>query len=251
MCTDVRRDGTTMTGQGCKPRQLSRTRIVPVSQASFIPSSILLLGPTGSGKTPLGQSLERNGFLGTRCRHFDFGCELRGINSSVAPPAIFSRRELGIVRRVLESGALLEDRQFGIAMKTLACFLSRKRVRPDELLLLNGLPRHTGQARRMTRLVNIVLVLYLDCPDCMVFDRISGNAGGDRTHRTDDNEAAVKVRLNAFRKRTLPLVDYYRKKHVPVVRLRVDIGTGTESALRQLRDLAGSIYPAIKQGDKG
>ena len=41
------------------------------------PSAILLLGPTGSGKTPLGELMERRGFGGRRCRHFDLGDRLR------------------------------------------------------------------------------------------------------------------------------------------------------------------------------
>ncbi len=44
-----------------------------------IPKAILLLGPTGSGKTPLGQALEKKGLAGRRCVHFDFGANLREI----------------------------------------------------------------------------------------------------------------------------------------------------------------------------
>ena len=39
--------------------------------------AILLLGPTGSGKSPLGDELEANGLNGRRCLHFDFGRRLR------------------------------------------------------------------------------------------------------------------------------------------------------------------------------
>jgi hypothetical protein len=35
--------------------------------------AILPLGPTGSGKTPLGDYLEERGLFGRRCVHFDFG----------------------------------------------------------------------------------------------------------------------------------------------------------------------------------
>ncbi|MCX7427258.1 MAG: hypothetical protein NTW96_16720 [Planctomycetia bacterium] len=41
--------------------------------------AMLLLGPTGSGKTPLGDLLERRGLGGRRCVHFDFGAHLRRI----------------------------------------------------------------------------------------------------------------------------------------------------------------------------
>ena len=41
--------------------------------------AIVLLGPTGSGKTPLGDLIERCGLWGAPCLHFDFGACLRSI----------------------------------------------------------------------------------------------------------------------------------------------------------------------------
>jgi len=37
--------------------------------------AILLIGPTGSGKTPLGDWLQAYGFCGHRCHRFDFGAK--------------------------------------------------------------------------------------------------------------------------------------------------------------------------------
>ncbi len=45
----------------------------------MLTNSILLLGPTGAGKSPLGNQMEQNGIRGKRCFHFDFGHELRSI----------------------------------------------------------------------------------------------------------------------------------------------------------------------------
>jgi adenylate kinase family enzyme len=50
-----------------------------LAAATTAREAILLLGPTGSGKTPLGQVLERRGLWGHRCSHFDFGDNLREI----------------------------------------------------------------------------------------------------------------------------------------------------------------------------
>ena len=44
-----------------------------------LPHALLLIGPTGSGKTPLGELLERSGLWGRPCRHFDFGERMRRI----------------------------------------------------------------------------------------------------------------------------------------------------------------------------
>ena len=43
------------------------------------PQAVVLLGPTGSGKTPLGEWLEAKGLGGRRCHHFDFGTRLRRV----------------------------------------------------------------------------------------------------------------------------------------------------------------------------
>jgi len=43
--------------------------------------AILLVGPTGAGKTPLGEWLQLHGLWGRRCHHFDFGTNLREVAS--------------------------------------------------------------------------------------------------------------------------------------------------------------------------
>ena len=60
--------------------------------------SWLLVGPTGLGKTPPGDELERRGFLGRRCVHLDFGANLRRIAAAPEPEAGFTALELQSVR---------------------------------------------------------------------------------------------------------------------------------------------------------
>ena len=45
-----------------------------------LPMAVLILGSTGSGKTPLGEYIEQNGLNGIKCHHFDFGACLRRIS---------------------------------------------------------------------------------------------------------------------------------------------------------------------------
>ena len=76
--------------------------------------SVLLVGPTGAGKTPLGNLLEKKGLNGKKCRHFDFGANLRAIAGQI-PGARFSLEEIGFIKDKLCSGALLEDKDFPLA----------------------------------------------------------------------------------------------------------------------------------------
>ena len=79
----------------------------------------LLLGPTGAGKTPLGQMIESRGLWGDECLHFDFGANLRRVVDENRPDEVISRADIEFLRGVLASGALLEDEHFPIARRIL------------------------------------------------------------------------------------------------------------------------------------
>jgi adenylate kinase family enzyme len=187
-------------------------------------SAILLLGPTGSGKTPLGEWLERTGLWGRRCFHFDFGANLRLVAEK--GNAALTDRELKIVRDSLETGALLENENFPIAGKILRGFAETRGVKAGDLLVLNGMPRHAGQAKDVDRIVDLQAVVVLECSAEVAWERIRVNAGGDRAGRADDSPAAVKEKLRIFAERTRPLLDHYRAKRVRVQTVRVGLTTG-------------------------
>jgi len=192
--------------------------------------AIVLIGPTGSGKSPLGDLLEGDGLWGRRCIHFDFGAELRTIAAGDRCEA-FDENEVSFVRNVLETGALLEDRDFHIALRAVHAALKAKNADEDCILVLNGLPRHVGQARDLQVVANVRIVVVLNCSAEVVADRISSNAGGDRTGRRDDQTLAVKKRLEIFAERTAPLADYYRRAGAQIHTIEVtETTTGREIA---------------------
>ncbi|MDH4196731.1 MAG: nucleoside monophosphate kinase [Candidatus Aminicenantes bacterium] len=199
------------------------------------PTAVLLLGPTGSGKTPLGRKLEENGLSGRRAIHFDFGAELRSAAAEAGRSAGLDAAELEVVKRSLVSGALLEDEEFPVALKVLRAFLHRLRPTPVDLLVLNGLPRHAGQAERMENLVDIRLVVVLEATAEVAGDRVGRDVGKDRAGRPDDKPADVRRKLELYERRTRPLVETYASRGVTVLRLSV----GTE-------DTAEDIYEAMR-----
>lgn len=177
--------------------------------------AILLVGPTGSGKTPLGDWLQTHGLGGRACRHFDFGAHLRAGTGLTAAEQEF-------VRRVLATGALLENETFYIAEKILRAFMAGHE---GEWLVLNGLPRHVGQAVALERLVNVVAVVQLQADAATIRERLRRNSGGDRAGRVDDDLALVERKLATFARRTLPLVEHYRRRGVPVLPVTVGVAT--------------------------
>jgi adenylate kinase family enzyme len=192
--------------------------------------AILILGPTGSGKTPLGEYLEQFGWNKRSCRHFDFGARLRKIDAGELRIRELGASDRKVIRRLLHDGALLEDHQFHIAAAILRDFM-RRCVRPDQMVVLNGLPRHKGQAAEIARMLRIELVIVLNCAPSVVVARISGNAGGDRTRRSDDSRDQIARKLQWFRKRTKLLSQYYREIGVLIHEVRVTAIMGPEGMI--------------------
>ncbi len=200
----------------------------------------LLVGPTGAGKTPLGRRLEEKGAAGRRCFHFDFGAELRAVAASPGRVPGLAPEDVEVVRRSLATGALLEDHEFTIAVNILRAFLRGRGVGEHDVLVLNGLPRHIGQARMMEDVVRVELVVSLEAAPEVVRERIILDTGGDRVERVDDELHAIRQKLVIFRMRTMPLIAYYDDREVAVVHLAV-------GARMTAEDMLGSLLERLKE----
>jgi adenylate kinase family enzyme len=207
----------------------------PQSEIHGRPKAALLLGPTASGKTPLGDLLESRGLRGRRCVHFDFGARLRLAAEAGPGFGRLDAADLAVIRRSLETGALLENETFPVAGKIFRAFAQDRALSADVLLVLNGLPRHAGQAGDTASLVRVETVVHLRCDADAVRARIRSNAGGDRTGREDDSPGAVEAKLRLFRERSLPLLDFYRARGAQILTLDVGAQTG-----------AGELYAMLE-----
>lgn len=196
--------------------------------------AMVLLGPTGSGKTPLGQQIESRGIAGTKCVHFDFGENLREVVARNSPNETLSQKDIDFLRGVLASGALLEDDQFPLAEQILRSFLASRQAGAQTCVVLNGLPRHLGQAEAIAAFLDVRTVVCLDCSAETVLERLASNVGGDRSLRTDDRLADVRRKLDIYRTRTSPLVDHYRRRGVRIETLEVTPTMTAEDAWKLL-----------------
>jgi adenylate kinase len=186
--------------------------------------AILILGPTGAGKSPLGDWFEAHGLWGRRCHHFDFGAHLRA--TAVAGPCDrFPADDIAFLHRVLHEGALLENESFHIAETILDAFISQRGIVPSEWLLLNGLPRHVGQAQALESRLRITAVLQLECGAHVIGERLRLNTGGDRAQRTDDDGALVARKLATYVQHTRPLLEHYRRQGARLIEIPVNPGT--------------------------
>jgi adenylate kinase len=189
---------------------------------SLIPwPAFLLVGPTGSGKTPLGDEIERRGLRGRRCVHFDFGATLRALASLPAGESGLTPRERAVIRRSLATGALFEAEDMPMIAKILRRYVARRRLTNGSLLVLNGLPRHRSQAESLASIVEVVRIVSLEAGPAVIRKRMRLDTGRDRAGRADDNLEAVAARLAIFKERTAPILEYYREQGVPVTTIRV------------------------------
>lgn len=148
--------------------------------------------------------------------------------------AELSDEDVGIVVRAVRTGVLLEDREFHVARKILLGWARQRGVGDEDVIVLNGLPRHVGQAKDVDSMVNVCAVVYLACPAEVVLERIRVNAGGDRGGREDDALEAVARRLRLFEERTAPLLDHYAGKGVRIERIDIKVRTTPQDVLREL-----------------
>jgi len=166
-------------------------------------ASLVALRANRGRQNAFGQLIEQRGLWGAGFRQFDFGASLR----TIGPPEILPMAGSQLMTStscagVLQSGALLEDAHFPLARRILQSFLQQHQVGPDTRIVLNGLPRHAGQAVGLEAIVDVRWVVSLQCTAETVLARIAGNVGGDRRERTDDDPQAVRGKLEIFVQRT-------------------------------------------------
>jgi len=196
--------------------------------------AILLLGPTGSGKTPQGRLLgELPGY-----RHLDFGAELRRAAGHPKGVGNLSAQDVAFVRALLAEHALLPDDRFDIARKVLAGFLLREGFdSARHVLVLNGLPRTLSQARDLEKTVRVEGVIVFDAGPCAVRARVAQRRRGeglDDAGREDDSDEAIALKLDIYRRQTAPLISHYREAGVPVLHFRVTTRTDDRSLHRRI-----------------
>ena len=188
--------------------------------------NIILMGPPGAGKGTLAKQLKSAFDL----VHISTGDMFR--------ENIKAQTELGVLAKsYIDHGDLVPD---SVTIEMLKARLAEKDC--EKGFLLDGFPRTIPQAEALEKLSKeisrpIEVVVNLDCDNKELIRRISGRrvckncgapyhidtmkpkvdgvcdlCGGPLYQRADDNEEALKVRLNHYVNDTKPLLDFYKKR---------------------------------------
>ena len=80
---------------------------------------------------------------------------------------------------------------------------------PDEMLVLDGIPRNPNQIELLKDTINVLHIIHLVCADLdKMIDRIKRRA--IRDNRADDaNEEVIRTRFEVYRRESEPVINAY------------------------------------------
>lgn len=167
---------------------------------------LILLGPPGAGKGTQSQRLvERYGIV-----QLSTGDMLRA--------AIAAGTPIGVrARDIMARGELVSD-------EVVVGIVAERIDQPDAVrgFVLDGFPRTVAQAEALDRLLQdrglgLDAVIQLKVDEGILIRRIEGRVADlvrqGLPVRPDDRPETLKVRLEAYRNQTAPLIDYYGRKN--------------------------------------
>jgi adenylate kinase len=188
---------------------------------------VILIGPPGSGKGTQAKRLAAK----LAVPHVSTGDMLR--------EAVADCTELGMkAAPIMKSGALVSDELIlGIVNDRFAkADMARGFILdgfPRTLVQAEGLDKIVGNGGERLRVTELLvpddaivrrITLRRTCPSCgaiyhlennpPVADNVCDRCGAEVIARADDTEEAVRKRLDAFHRDTVPVTDYYKSKSV-------------------------------------
>lgn len=190
--------------------------------------TIILLGAPGAGK-------------GTNAKRITSEFNIPHISTGdMFREALKNETELGkLAKSYMDKGLLVPDE--------VTISLVKERLAKDDCkdgFLLDGFPRNLHQAEELEKIGETInrpinYVIDINVPESVLKDRICGRrvckncgapyhvtnlkpkvegacdlCGGELIQRKDDNEEALKTRLDEYHHQTEPLIEFYSKKGI-------------------------------------
>jgi adenylate kinase len=197
---------------------------------------LILIGPPGSGKGTIAKKLVKDFQL----THISPGEMLR--------EEVLKKTSLGEeIDKYVSKGRLVPDH--------LVSDMVKLKIRNHPKFILDGFPRTLEQAKILEDFTKIALVLFLDVPKKVSVERISGRrvcsqcetpyhikyvppkkpgwcdkCGGKLIQRSDEKPTVVKERFTIYQQKSLPLIDFYKKKKL----LKKIDGSGTPEKVYEM-----------------
>jgi adenylate kinase len=211
---------------------------------------IVILGAPGTGKGTYASRL--NVILGVP--HISTGDMVRD--------EIKAQTDLGNkIKEYSDKGELVPDE---IVIRLLEDRLKKSDCKKG--FLLDGFPRTISQAEALDRISEIDVAVNLNVPDEIIITRLSNRVtckkcgaiynlltlkpkkegicdicGGELYQRYDDKPKVIKERLDVYREKTEPLIEYYKKKGLLRDVQCNDLMTPPETMINQILGILSKI----------
>jgi adenylate kinase len=184
---------------------------------------IILLAPPGAGKgTQAGRLSERYDIP-----HVETGSIIRNAIAEETPAGKKAKE-------YVDSGKLVPDE--------IVVELIRERIERDDCdegFILDGFPRTVPQAEAFQDMaeeneINLDAVVHLEVADSVVKERLLDRG------REDDTPEAIEQRLEEYRNKTAPLIDFYQEKDLLV---KVDGEQSIDDVTESIEDALSHCLP--------
>ena len=184
---------------------------------------IVMLGAPGAGKGTYASRLNKN----LSIPHISTG--------DIVRDEIKAQTKLSTkIKQYSDKGELVPD-------EIIIQLLANRLKNPDceKGYILDGFPRTINQAKTLEKISKIDFTINLIVPDQIIITRLSNrvtcmkcgaifnlltlkpkkdgvcdNCGGELFQRRDDQPEVIQERLNVYREKTKPLIQYYKKKGI-------------------------------------
>ncbi|MDO4695716.1 adenylate kinase [Porphyromonas sp.] len=121
-----------------------------------------------------------------------------------------------IAKECIDAGQLVPD---DIIIEVLAHVLDK--LDHQDGVIFDGFPRTVVQAEALDKMLGrrgqkVDALVDLQVPEDLLVERLLNR--GKISGRSDDNEEAIRQRLEVYRSRTIPVMEYYKAmgKHIPI-----------------------------------
>ncbi len=213
--------------------------------------NLILLGPPGAGKGTLGELIAKS---------YNILIISTGdlIRSEITRDTEFGK----YAKKIIDNGKLIPDTKI-----TKKLFEELKKQKYKDGVILDGYPRTIKQAELLGKHdLTINAVLELEVSEKIVLQRLEGRrtcrrcsaiyhlknnpprktgicdrCGGDLYQREDQKPDAIKERLEEYRQKTKPLINYYLKKDLL---LKIAAEAAPNKILQNVIILLQGKYPA-------